>query len=775
MPVSEFTIKALFEAEDRLSPKLERVEKRITNFGEHVEKQGSRIQRTFNEIGLAFQMALGIGIYEGVSKSIQLLDESVKKFANFEKQATTLAALTATQGEDLQRLAARYRELASTISRELGVAPQHALSSLEALVKAGLSGAEAVEALKAALMLAKIEGVDFASAGNSLVQVMAQFGLRAEESARALDVLINASRLGIGTAYDFAQGLANAGASAKMIGLSIEDAVTWLVILERRFGSALEAGTHLNRFLLDLREIAEKLGVPIREASGQLRDMNDVILDVISRAREVGSDFTKLQDALRGIDMRAIKALATFTQMTESFIELRREVGEAGTAVKTFSEIMDTTAGRLDVMNARLEEAKMKIGKLLAPVVIQLSEGIIGLADSVEILSKSLSGVSINSREAWDALSNIRNLPHLQQPFLQTAVMIGETLVDGLTQYGEAIELADKKLERLSQDQLRYSEAIRETNTATTQFSIEQIQATQELMHFGTTIDDVKRRLDNLTETLKTYTEEINLLKTAISLGDSYYNTLLAIEHALGRNVELTEEAKASQERLAATQQLLGFMMQNFGLVQQAMQMYMLGGKEAGDLLLNTFRALTQAMQDGIVTQQEFQQILQQLGVDSQNVAGSLQNIMATAFETVRKAIEGNILAVDKLLERLNELNGKVVTYIVRQITESSSEKKGRDIVEDSDVDQIQVAWELMEGSAQHGAWFTREGLYYLHRGEMVLPREVAEWFRRGGVNASRVVNVSVSVNVSGVSGETDWDRVAEIISRRINRNLVGM
>ncbi|RLI45698.1 hypothetical protein DRO64_02100, partial [Candidatus Bathyarchaeota archaeon] len=62
---------------------------------------------------------------------------------------------------------------------------------------------------------------------------------------------------------DFAQGLANCGATARNLGLSLEDTTTWLVVLERRFGSAQEAGTHLNRFFLDLYEIAEKLGIPI--------------------------------------------------------------------------------------------------------------------------------------------------------------------------------------------------------------------------------------------------------------------------------------------------------------------------------------------------------------------------------------------------------------------------------------------------------------------------------------------------------------------------------
>ena len=81
--------------------------------------------------------------------------------------------------------------------------------------------------------------------------------------------------------------------------------------------------------------------------------------------------------------------------------------------------------------------------------------------------------------------------------------------------------------------------------------------------------------------------------------------------------------------------------------------------------------------------------------------------------------------------------------------------------------------WETEYGMvphAQHGVRFTHEGLYYLHRGEMILPRRVAEWFRRGGF-APRNIVVNVSIHASASSPQ-DWDEVARIISRKIVSNL---
>ena len=51
----------------------------------------------------------------------------------------------------------------------------------------------------------------------------------------------------------------------------------------------------------------------------------------------------------------------------------------------------------------------------------------------------------------------------------------------------------------------------------------------------------------------------------------------------------------------------------------------------------------------------------------------------------------------------------------------------------------------------------------------MILPRRVAEWFRRGEVSRNIVVNVNVNANISS---DRDVDELARLISRKIVSNL---
>ncbi|HDD56542.1 MAG TPA: phage tail tape measure protein, partial [Nitrososphaeria archaeon] len=323
---------------------------------------------------------IGFNILDRVN---DLIRDGVRAFAEFEAESIKLASLSREAGQDINLLAQSFRIAASAASRDYAVSAEQAMAALQSLIKAGLSGGDAMSALGAAIQMARLESIDFAAAGNNLVQVMAQFGIKGSEAIRVVDVLVNASRLGIGTANDFAQGLANCGATARAMGLGLEDATTWLVILERRFGSAQEAGTHLNRFLLDLYEIAEKLGVPIRDMSGSLRAANDIIKDVISKAKQLGGDFEELRNRLTGVDMRALKTLFTFTQMTERFEELREEVARQGSTWEAYQHWLETTQGRFAAMSAEVDRMKRRIGESASSIAVYLGSTFLPAVEAV--------------------------------------------------------------------------------------------------------------------------------------------------------------------------------------------------------------------------------------------------------------------------------------------------------------------------------------------------------------------------------------------------------
>ena len=186
-------------------------------------------------------------------------------------------------------------------------------------------------------------------------------------------------------------------------------------------------------------------------------------------------------------------------------------------------------------------------------------------------------------------------------------------------------------------------------------------------------------------------------------------------------------------------------------------------------MFMGTAEALTKALEDGTITEEEMKEILEMLGVQFDETGKPVINLK-DIMEEFRKKMEETREKVGDFRSELQSLDGLTVhTYhyhheIVVEGKTGVKKKGGRGGGEEF--------WKTLTPfpRAQLGAWFTREGLYYLHRGEMVLPRNVAEWFRRGGaISRNIVVNVNVNANISG---DRDVDELARVISRKIVSNL---
>jgi len=378
MSSADYRVVLLLSAKDELTRGVMQAKKAVKDFADSAEGEARRIGGIWRSVagGLndVLKITLGVGLagllFQALDAVRGFVAGSIKAYAELERESVKLAALTREAGQDTRMLAQVFSTVASAASRQYAVSARDAMSALESLVKAGLSARDSIQALGAVIMLAKTENVDYATTSNAVVQVLAQFGLSGAEALRVVDALANAARKGIGSAVDFARGLANAGASARALGLSLEDATTWLVILEKGMGNAAEAGTLLNRFLLELYEIAGKLGVPVRDASGALRSTNDIILDVIAAAKSLGGDFEMLQTRLAGVDMRAARALIMLAQMTRNVAELREEIGRAGTVSEAFAATMDTTIGKFEQMTVRVEASQRRIGETMSNLAV---------------------------------------------------------------------------------------------------------------------------------------------------------------------------------------------------------------------------------------------------------------------------------------------------------------------------------------------------------------------------------------------------------------------
>ncbi|RLI45699.1 hypothetical protein DRO64_02105 [Candidatus Bathyarchaeota archaeon] len=672
-----------------------------------------------------------------------------------------------------------------------------------------------------------------------------------------------------------------------------------------------------------------------------MRDTNEVILDVIARARELGGDFKSLQDRLKGVDMRALKALSTFTQMTENFRELREEIGRQGSTWEAYKRWLETAQGRFAAMSAEVDRMKRRIGESASSIAVYLGNTFLPAIETVfaswrgivaqavgDIAGNLESAIEVQMRlgriteeeagnwiKSWVDMGKITRQEALKiaehlgimeggiRDLVYEAMKAGEevpeqfkVLADSSRELGdqtkitaeaivnlgkkfkldadEAINLANKILRLsltwdehgqlvkqlvqdygLTEDEARklveamareaeeamkaaeaqkahdealkklqttlgnlanygrvlgpFHDAIENINDAMAalgsqapsniqnllstleelnnrfielEIRSENIAAAQKIagtaMSYFTTIQEIQEALmaDEIAMTeehLRQLEEKLQKLRESKTATEEQIQAVQAEIEATRRQLEtmrqstaLTIQQTLSQKRLAAIQQMLAFTSQVVSLQQTAMQMAMMGADQTANMFMNTSIALTKALEDGVITEQEMKNILQMLGVQFDETGKpviNLRNIM----EEFRKKMEETRNKVQDFRSTLQSLDGLTVhTYHYHhEITVHGERRIGA---------RHEHGITIREGEQaapglQFGAWYVRGGLYRLHRGEMVLPRNVAEWFRRGGFSRNIVVNVNVNANISG---DRDVDELARLISRKIVSNL---
>ena len=317
--------------------------------------------------------------FEGLRRVEDAVRRCIDTFSEFEWTMRQVTLAGAESIDAVQGLNEELTQLARTVGREVGVGASQAAEALLALVKAGFSGAEAAEALRAALNMMVITGVSAEEASQLLVQALAAFGLSAEDATRVVDALTAADLASIASARDLGIALGYCGAMAHTFGMSVEDALTAVAILTDRIGSAEKAGRYFDALLRDLIDKSDRLGVSVYEADGSMRPFAEIIADVAARLAGMTDEERAAYLETVGFtaqSMRAILTLAGLGDTAEEVMQVwssyREQIGRTGLAQTMAEKQMGTFRGAVMRLRAAFQEASITIGQAMAPALQRL-------------------------------------------------------------------------------------------------------------------------------------------------------------------------------------------------------------------------------------------------------------------------------------------------------------------------------------------------------------------------------------------------------------------
>lgn len=328
----------------------------LNKFGSTVAKQNNVIQNFEAKIA-GIQRSLGsLGVAFGAFQVAAVLKNAVQSIIDFEKQLSTVRAITGATGSQFDAL--RKDAL------RLGAATQFTATEVAKLQteygRLGFTTDEILAATEATLQLSIATGEDLAASADVAGSTVRAFGLSATETQRVVDIMassFNKSALALDNFRDSMKYVAPIAAAANV---SVEETTALLGILADAGIRGSQAGTGLRRIITDLA----KDGRPLSE-----------------RLKELSERGLTFGGAMDEVGRFAQSALLVLTKNVDKVDDLTASLQDAAGAGKEAADIMqDNLAGSIDRLTSAYDGLIQQQGPLAD-----------GLRDVVDALTNILS------------------------------------------------------------------------------------------------------------------------------------------------------------------------------------------------------------------------------------------------------------------------------------------------------------------------------------------------------------------------------------------------
>lgn len=405
---------------------VDQADKAVGNFTSKTQQHGQTLQRTGIIMG-----GIGTAIAAGFVVAM-------KTTANFEKAISGIAAVSGATDKEIDKLRAKALKLGADTVFSAG----ESAGAMEELVKAGLTVGDVLGgAADATVALAAAGEVDLKTAATIASNAMNQFGLSAEEMPKVADLIAgaaNASAIDVG---EFGMALAQAGAVAKLQGVSFDDLSVAIAEMGNAGIKGSDAGTSLKTFLNNLQpttekqiELMEKLGLVTLKGGARAKDY-EAALKKQEGAQEKAKD---AQERLN--DLTAQYAARGPARNVEEATKRAAQLREA-------QEKVAETQGDLAKINKAVEAGVGKMSNAFYDAQGRLKP----LSEISGILNEKLKGLT--QQEKAQALETI-----FGSDAIRAAAVLTEKGAEGFDSLAasmgkvKAADVAAKRLDNLSGD-----------------------------------------------------------------------------------------------------------------------------------------------------------------------------------------------------------------------------------------------------------------------------------------------------------------------------------
>ena len=440
-----------------------------------------------------------MGFYQVLNLTKKAINDMKQHIQELDSVMTKIAVVTNMTQSDLWKQIGKYSEIA----RQYGVAIKGVYEVSQIYYQQGLNKGDVMGLTTETLKMARIAGIDYATAADYMTTAIRGFKLEMSDAAHVTDVFSNLAAHTASSTEELATAISKTAASAASVGASFEatSAMMATMIATTR-ESATNIGTALKSIISRYGEMKENpegkdsegedyslnkvdtalqsIGISIHDVNGEFRDFDDVILELgekwntidknaqryiatvmagnrqqsrflalISNVEEYKRALELAQDSSDAGDLQMLKTLDSVDAKIEQMKVTIQEFYTSSGIEQMYKNILDTITNVISAANdmpkafGKIPLTAMAVGMSIVSTIKSVLTLIIGS------ISAAIESVKANNASAFQGLIN---------KFYQTGVQGGEALQKGLNQSTQG--LGNSLTKTLSGVAARYAGAI---------------------------------------------------------------------------------------------------------------------------------------------------------------------------------------------------------------------------------------------------------------------------------------------------------------------------
>ncbi len=326
---------------------------------------------------------------------------SIKVGAKYQESLKELSAITGIQGRALEDFGAQAVET----SKKFGITASDYLQAVKLIGSAKPELLAQPKLLKnvtdQAIILAKAQKLDLATAVRATTTAMNQFGLGAEDAAKAVNILAAGSKFGSSEVNDIADAMINVGGTAAIFGVSLEETNAALQVLAKRGELGAIAGTRLKSALVQMTKLSDQFNPAVVGLGTAFRNLKDAEIGAEGALQAFGTEginagaamldlidtYEDLLVKTQGTDVANEQAAINMATFTQSVARLSSAI--QGELIKTFLKYEPALTKVVESTLAFVNDGE-KMGKFITRMKILLA-GLIGVVTALTIAQIALN------------------------------------------------------------------------------------------------------------------------------------------------------------------------------------------------------------------------------------------------------------------------------------------------------------------------------------------------------------------------------------------------